>query len=412
MEVDFMNDVATKISVAKLIERTDKRMVELGYSAGTMRHIREAWNVLRKFAATQGAEHMTPELGMAMLKDHYGIDMYSVDISGYKSLIRRSVMLLLEFQLTGGIAKRQPRYDHAFPQRYAEIGERYLQRFIEIAAPSEGSIRNYHLALEKFFGFAIFNGAAEPKDLDAKVISSYVKTFAGYSKSTISGKMNTLRRFCSFAYKEGVLTSEFQWPTVTVYEDRRIPEYYTADEIELILGSVDRANPRGKRDYAMLLIAARCGFRVSDIKALEFANIDFVNNTINITQQKTGKQLTIPLLPEVGWALIDYIKNGRPQSDCPNIFIRHVAPYQSFGTHDNLAYLITNYARMAGLKAQADRKSSFHMLRYSLASELLQKGVSLTTISSILGHSEINTTSQYTRLNFNQLRVCALEVPV
>lgn len=407
-----MSDFTNKMSVAELIGRTDKHMVELGYSTGTMRHIRDAWNVLRKFAASHGAEHMTPELGMTMLKEHYGIDLYSVDINGHKRLMRRSVMLLLEFQLTGGIAKRLPRYDHAFPAQYAEIGEKYIRNFIETAAPSEGTIRNHHLVLEKFFGFAAFHGADEPKDIDITIINSYVKTFAGYAKSTIAGKLNVLRRFCLFAHKEGILASEFQWPTVTVYKDRKIPEYYTADEVELILNSVDRANPRGKRDYAMLLAASRCGLRISDIKSLKFSNIDFVNNTLNITQQKTGKRLTLPLLPEVGWALIDYIRNGRPQSDCPNIFIRHVVPYQSFSTNDNLEYIIANYARLAGLKNQAGRKSSFHMLRYGLASELLRKNVSLTTISGILGHSEINITSKYTRLDFDQLRVCALEVPV
>lgn len=407
-----MSDLTNKMSVAELIGRTDKHMEELGYSPGTMRHIREAWNVLRKFAASRGTDHLTPELGMTMLKEHYGIEMYSPDLNGHKRLMRRSVMLLLEFQLSGGIAKRQPQYDHSFPARYAEIGERYIQRFIDTAAPSQATIRNHHLVLEKFFVFAVFHGANEPKNIDISIINSYIKTFAGYAKSTIATKMNILKRFCLFAHKEGVLDSEFQWPTVTIYKDRKIPEYYTADEVELILDSVDRANPRGKRDYAMLIVASRCGLRISDLKALEFSNIDFVNNSINITQQKTGKRLSLPLLPEVGWALIDYIRNGRPQSDCPNIFIRHVVPYQSFGTTDNLEHIIANYARLAGLKNQADRKSSFHMLRYGLASELLRKDVSLTTISGILGHSEINVTSQYTRLDFDQLRVCSLEVPV
>ncbi len=406
-----MNDSTNKITVSELIEQTDRFMVELGYTSGTMRHIREAWNVLRKFAAAHGSDHLTLELGTTMLKEHYGIDVYSLNIKGYRSLMRRSVMLLLEFQLTGGIAKHMHKYDHTFPEGYIEIGEMYIKHFIDSADPCKETVRNQHLILEKFFQHAVFCGASEPKSIDADMINSYIKTFAGYARSTISGKMNVLRRFCSFAYKQGAMTSEFRWPEVPVYKDRKIPEYYTAEAIQMILASVDRSNPRGKRDYAMLLMAARLGLRVSDIKALKFSNLDFVKDEINIMQQKTGKHLALPLLEEVGQALIDYAQNGRPQSDCPHVFIRHVAPYQSFGSHDNLAYLIANYARAAGLREKAGSKNSFHMLRYGLASELLRKDISLTSISGILGHSELNITSRYTRLDSKQLLICALDMP-
>lgn len=349
---------------------------------------------------------------MKMLREHYAIDMYSSNLSEYKNHMRRSVMLLLEFQLTGSITKRMPKYDHAFPVQYADTGEKFMQSLTEGVNLSPGTLRNYHLALEKFFSFAIFHGAASLRDIDASIINTYVKTLAGYSKSYIAARLRMLNRFFSFAYKEGSVTAKFQWPTVTVYRDRAIPEYYTDSEIKKLLGAVDRANARGKRDYAMLLMAVRYGLRVSDIKGMTFSNVDFERNIISITQQKTRKPLTLTLLSDVGWAIIDYIKNGRPQSSCPNIFIRHVAPYETFGRDDNLDYLLSNYARAVGLKTAARPKSSFHMLRYSLASDLLRQDISLTTISGILGHSEINTTYKYTRLDFNQLRVCALEVPV
>lgn len=400
------------LSVNEIITATDKHMVGLGYSHGSMRHFREAWNVLKKYALSRKVTHMTSELGMAMLKEHYGIEMYSTNLSGYQNLIRRSVMLLLEFQLTGSIAKRMSRHDHTFPIGYIEIGEQYIQNLTMHADLKSGTIRNHHRALERFFKFAGFHGATEPGGIDVEIINAYIKTFAGSSKSHIAAQLRTFKSFCSYAYREGVLDTDFQWPTITIYRDRKIPVFYTADEIGKLLRAVDRANPRGKRDYAMLLLAAQYGFRVSDIKSLKFSNVDFANNEIKITQQKTEKPLTVPLLTDVGWALIDYIKNGRPTSTCPNIFIVHVAPYQSFSSNDNLEYLLTNYARAAGLKAAPDKKSSFHMLRYGLASELLRQNTSLTTISDILGHSELNTTSKYTRLDFTQLRVCALEVPV
>lgn len=407
-----MESLRKQQTVADLIEGTDALMVSLGYKPSVMRHFRQTWNALKNHALRRGETILTSELGYALLREHYQIEPFDLNLKSFKQVTRRAVMLLLEYQISGTIAKRQPKYDHSFPTQYAEIGEKFIQYLRDAANLRQGTIRNYHLALERFFSFMVFHGVKSLKDVDIQIINAYIKTLAGYSKSYIASRLRTLSHFFSYAYKEGAVTTEFQWPTVTVYNDRKIPEYYNADEVKLILDAVDRANARGKRDYAMLLLAARYGLRVSDIKALEFSNVDFTNNQINITQQKTAKPLSLFLLPEVGWAIIDYIKNGRPQSDCNNIFIRHVVPYRSFGNNDNLEYLLSKYAREAGVKDETSRKSSFHMLRYSLASDLLRQDFSLTTISGILGHSEINTTSKYTRLDFKQLQVCALEVPV
>ncbi len=74
-------------------------------------------------------------------------------------------------------------------------------------------------------------------------------------------------------------------------------------------------------------------------------------------------------------------------------------------------FMIRQYARAAGISKINTSRNSFHMLRYGLASTLLQKNVSLTTISSILGHSELNVTTQYTQIDVLQLEICSLEVP-
>jgi integrase len=221
-----------------------------------------------------------------------------------------------------------------------------------------------------------------------------------------------LKCFFEYAAESGYSIPEIQWPKICIHKDKNIPQYYTAEEIKAILGAVDRANPLGKRDYAILMLAAHCGFRAGDIKELEFSDIDFENCQINITQEKTQKPLSTYLLPDVGWALIDYLQNGRPQSDSPKIFITHITPYESFVQSSALSFIIKKYAAAANVRGKKEQKNSFHMLRYSLASDLLKQDVPLTTISGILGHSGLNITSTYTRLDFNQLKSCALEVPV
>lgn len=243
-------------------------------------------------------------------------------------------------------------------------------------------------------------------------IETYLITMAGLSKDYLSATARILKSFLNFVSKIIPGYNIPTFPSISVYKDRKIPEYYTSDEIKAILDAIDRSNPVGKRDYAMILIGAKYGMRIGDIRRLQFHEVDFQKNTINIVQQKTDKPLALPLLPDVGWALIDYLKCGRPKSDSTYIFLRHVVPFERLGDNDNMEYVLRKYANSAGVfKSRTHKRSSFHMLRYSLASDLLSQNISLTTILGILGHSELNVTSKYTRLDTYHLKECALEVP-
>lgn len=399
------------LPIIELIARTDALMIEIGYHESTMRRYRQAWNALKNHALKRGETVLTTELGYALLREHYKIEPYTLKMSASKQITRRAVMLLLENQTTGRIYKRFPNRNHTFPDGFSEAGESYLRYSASVKQLKESTLRNHRLYLEAAFAFFVKNGADDIRDLTVPLVNEYLITFAGCTKRYISDNLNILNRFLDFAHREGYIDVTFTFPIVSVLQYRNVPEYYKAEEITAMLAAIDRANPLGKRDYAMLLLGMRYGLRVCDIKAFELKNIDFANHLISITQIKTGKPLSLHLLPDVGWAIIDYLKNGRPVSDAPQIFIRHVAPCTSFSNTDRLAYIIAKYARAAGIQKQPPKKGSFHMLRFGLANHLLQKEVPLTTISGILGHSELNVTTLYTKINVPQLRVCALEVP-
>ena len=108
-----------------------------------------------------------------------------------------------------------------------------------------------------------------------------------------------------------------------------LPSTLTSSQIESVLACVDRESPMGKRDYAVLLLAAKLGLRVSDIRSLRPRDIDWEKHELRITQGKTGEPLVLPLPADVGWAIIDYMKNARSVSDAPEIFLLAVAPYVS-----------------------------------------------------------------------------------
>ena len=406
-----MENNPVNLPIIDLMARTDAYMVSLGYKPSMMTLFRQCWHMLIKYAASHGATHLTMELGTELLREHYKFDLYDTNISKYKSQMRRAVMLLLEYQVSGTITKRMSKNIHSFPDQYCEVGNKFLEWLREIKNLKYNTINNYLRILEAAFSFFSFHGADSISGVDMTLINTYLKTFAGCSRSYALGRCNMLKLFFDFAYHKGYTATTFSFPEVSVYKERKVSEYYTAEEISRILAAVDRANPKGKRDYAMLLLAARYGLRISDIKNLRMSNLNFELKVINITQQKTDNPLTLDLLPDVGWAIIDYYQNGRPPTASKEIFVRHVAPCESFNATDNVARIIGKYAISAGINKPLPSKNSFHMLRFGLASELLLKKVPLTTISSILGHSALSATTIYTKIDVTQLLECALEIP-
>jgi len=174
---------------------------------------------------------------------------------------------------------------------------------------------------------------------------------------------------------------------------------------------VDRANPVGKRDYAILKLAACLGIRSGDIVNLKFENIDWNKNEIRYEKEKGGQPHTLPLLNDVGESIIDYLKNGRPHSDLKFIFIKHCAPYTEL-TASALHPIMRKYRTLAKLPTEPPRKAGLHALRHSLASAMLEDATPLPVISEVLAHKKVATTRIYTRIDILSLRKCALEVPV
>lgn len=150
--------------------------------------------------------------------------------------------------------------------------------------------------------------------------------------------------------------------------------------------------------------------RLSDIQGLKFENVYWETNRIIITQYKTGKDLTLPLLTDVGNAIYDYIKYGRRISDSQYIFI----PERS--TRDKLlvSSIYTIFLKAfikSGIKTK-DRRRGPHSLRHSLGYELLQQTTPLPYISEVLGHRNTESTRYYLRIDLVSMRKCVIDVPV
>ena len=221
-----------------------------------------------------------------------------------------------------------------------------------------------------------------------------------------------LRSFLRYLHDNGLHAEDLtpSIPTLKARKQTRIPSVWTQENIAKLLAAIDRGNPAGKRDYAMLLLVTRLGLRSIDIKHLKLSDLKWRENRLELIQSKTAALLTLPLLPDVGWAIIDYLKNGRPKVDSPYVFLRHLAPLVPFADSDRLYQIVAKYMRLAKIPISPDKKKGMHSLRHTLASRLLAEHIPLPVISDLLGHVSSDATAVYLKIDIDRLRECALSI--
>ena len=141
------------------------------------------------------------------------------------------------------------------------------------------------------------------------MIDAFVATLAGYQAKTVEQKLCAVRSFLRFANGDGLVEATVleAVPAAKSTRQARIPSVWDPAEVREVLQAVDRGNPCGKRDYAIILLITRLGLRGVDVKRLRFADLDWPGNRVSVVQAKTGRRIQLPLLKDVGWAIIDYI---------------------------------------------------------------------------------------------------------
>ena len=322
--------------------------------------------------------------------------------------IIRSINVLGEFQEKGTISKtcRKP----ISRELSGEIGS-LMNRFLlqlESLRRSKITISHHRLYLSRFLFYL------KTKQISAieEVREEYILTFFSTQTNHQLVIVSTIRFFFRFLFEERIIQLDLS--TVLQHykwvKKAKLPSVYTTKEVFQIESSIRRDNATGKRDYAMTLLASRLGLRASDIAHLTFGNIDWENSTIKLSQFKTGKVIDLPLLADVGGAIIDYLKYGRKSSASPYIFLYTRAPFTAM-TNSSVAAAFGRMVDSSGVDT-TERKHGAHAMRHSLASRFLENQVSIPVISEALGHQSTTATMSYLRMDVESLRQCALNVPL
>jgi site-specific recombinase XerD len=273
---------------------------------------------------------------------------------------------------------------------------------------SSNTIKNYELYLNRFLVYLNRSGVYTLKEMKERHILAFISTTEN-NKVNVVSSLRVLFRFWSenhitdVDFFEDVLKS-YKW-----VKHEKIPSFFAVDDVRTIEESVDKSSGVGKRNYAMLLLASRLGLRASDIAHLQFSNLDWDRNEIRLTQYKTGNPTSLPLLSDVGNAIIDYLRYGRFKSESQRVFISSRAPYIP-ASKSTVCSAIREIISKSKVKTDG-RHHGPHSLRHSLASCLLKNEVPIHIISETLGHTKTDTTMTYLRIDLASLTKCTLPVP-
>lgn len=401
-------EVKTTVSTAELLPLISALKLEMqkkGYSPLSIRGLENVWDTLLHYASTIPETAFDEFFREGFLQAEYGFRM-DLEYTMYRA--SRALELLknyIDFGVVTGVPKKQRQeFSNGYRSLITAFADKEARRGL-----AEGSMKSLWSRLYRLHLFFLDKGADTFSMVTRDMINDFIKYLAPYSTTYVSENLRMLRRLCLYAYQNDYHAEDLSGciPFVKNIRQQRLPAVFTEDEIEKILSSFDRENPMGKRNYAIFLLAARMGLRSCDIKALEFSFINWTEKTLAFTQKKTKKYLTLPLPDDVGWAIIDYLKNGRPISDSKYVFIQHKPPY---GQYTDLRNVLVKQMRKAGIETPANKRIGMHCFRHSLATTMLENGVSLPVISQTLGHADIASTEVYLRINVSQLKLCALEV--
>jgi len=402
-----------KLKIHELIDKVLSDLKQDKYADYTIGSYRHCYNGLVKFIEGKNVLGYSNALAIDYVQTKFGITidgLYDQCPSIARSSIR-ALKLLSDYSAHGLQIKKRKfgRKQFECPEVFSADYESFKRecKSRNYAPMSEASL---FWSLHKFLIFMNEEGLASSAEITGVHILKFLTSDKDYRSRLIASTISRLRNYLKFLYQESIIEHDLCkcLPHMRITRNPFIPSVWEQTEVKKLLDSIDRQNPKEKRDYAILLLVARLGLRVGDIRALKLSDLNWNRKLISIIMQKTKQLLELPLLDDVGWAIIDYLKNGRPLTISDFVFIRHKAPYDGFADHNCLHKMLTRHMVRAKIEIK-DQKDGLHSLRSTLALALLENGTPLAIISEALGHQSIQTTSIYLKIDMNGLRNCVID---
>lgn len=255
------------------------------------------------------------------------------------------------------------------------------------------------------------SGAADLGKLSQEDVIRYIERHASdWSAGTGKTMCWSLRAFLRYVYFKGLVSIALAdcVPSIRRWKFASLPTYMSAQQVQCVLDSCDQTTTMGRRDYAVLMMLAKLGLRASEVATLTLDDIDWRSGEM-LLHAKGRRRSMMPIPPDVGAAIVAYLRDGRPHSSCRRLFLRMLAPHVGFASGCAITMIARQALDRAGIHGHAHRGA--HLFRHSLATNLLRSGATFSEIGQLLRHESTDSTRIYAKVDIDALRQLSLPWP-
>ena len=351
------------LPLERLVSDALGELERLGYSRRSRNRYRAIWeHLIEYYKRNNLGDEFSEDLAMRFLEEHRVGEEMETPGQGWRKHMVWGVRVLADFAENGRVERAFADVGaiHLVPAMENTLRD-YIQYCKERLQLRPGTLHGRMAELKIFLDFLHSKKARTLDQIQSLDLSEFVSGRADLplgkirrdrwlQPKTVARIVSDMRSFLRFLTMRGVLQKDLsqELPEIRVPRDAKIPSVWDHELMVRLLGAVDRSSTKGKRDYAILLLACRLGLRAGDIRTLKLEQLHWDDSTIELTQSKTGTPLRLPLTSEVGEALIDYLKSGRPQTAHREVFLKVNPPFDPF-TGNNLYHIVTYWRLLAGM---------------------------------------------------------------
>ena len=400
------------VSVGELIARADTAVSGLGHAPSTLWQYRWAWSQIEVFCSQWDAVEFTDEVSASFLR-FVAAEYRQGRIKDWKrKLLRKAMVVVSEVARTGTYTWSVSRARH--PNDALNAVFRPVQEQFEAWLTGQGlavaTQDLYAVVSRRVLVWLPERGVTDVRQLSRGDVSAAVVFLGGsYRPGSMRTAVTALRVWCRFLEDSGVCAGLCGAVPAVFTRRVRAVTVLPAHSVEQLVGSPDPATPTGRRDRAILLLAARTGLRPGDIAGLRLRDLDWRQGQIRVTQHKTATVLTLPLLADVGAAIAEYLLNDRPSgTGDEHVFLRSQAPHVALSPANGLYHVAAGAFARTQATPDGGTGRGMRVLRASLATRMLEADTPLPVIAGALGHCGLDSAKHYLAADEARMRQCCL----
>jgi integrase/recombinase XerD len=229
-----------------------------------------------------------------------------------------------------------------------------------------------------------------------------------YTRSSTTSYVRSFLRFLRWCDLNSQYLARFV-PRTPCYRLAHLPPRLAWDDVRRAIDAISTTTPTGVRNRAILFLLATTGLRNEELRSLELRDIRWRKAEVLVRRTKAGRDRVVPLLQDAGAALAEYVLLARPRNDSRRVFLQHIPPVRPIDNSSVISGIVRSALERGGIELPG--VAGAHLVRHSLATQLVRHKRPINEVADLLGHRSIDTTAIYVKVALPQLADVALPFP-